>query len=264
MLGVLIFMSNILLSCQNIYKTYGKTSWFSHKAPLDVLKGISFNLEEGRSLGIVGINGAGKSTLTKIILGLEFPNKGKILFEGINIHQEVKKHNQNFRQNMQAVFQNPSTALNPRFSAFQVLCEPLQNFFHYSKQELLEKTQHLMEIVELNPKDIYKNSMQFSGGQQQRLAIARAIALNPKLLILDEALSSLDMSTQSQIIKLLHHLKTAHKISLFLISHEIRLTFNLCDDIIVLDNGKICDVLKKENGLPKKRSPILENLLAHA
>ena len=121
-----------------------------------------------------------------------------------------------------------------------------------------------MEIVELNPKDIFKNSMQFSGGQQQRLAIARAIALNPKLLILDEALSSLDMSTQSQIIKLLHHLKTAHQISLFLISHEIRLTFNLCDDIIVLDNGIICDVLKKENGLPKKRSPILENLLAHA
>ncbi len=257
-------MSNILLSCDNIYKIYGKTSWFSHKAPLDVLKGISFEIEKGRSLGIVGINGAGKSTLIKIILGLDFPNKGEVIFNGINIHKEVKKHNQDFRQNIQAVFQNPSTALNPRYNAFQVLCEPFQNFYHYSKAELIEKTQHLMEIVELNPSDIFKNSMQFSGGQQQRLAIARAIALNPKLLILDEALSSLDMSTQSQIIKLLHHLKTAHQISLFLISHEIRITFNLCDDIIVLDNGKICDVLKKENGLPEKQSSILKKLLAHA
>ncbi len=261
--GVLIFMSNILLSCKNIHKTYEKTSWFSHKAPLEVLKGISFNIEKGRSMGIVGINGAGKSTLTKIILGLDFPNAGEIIFDGINIHQQVKMNNQSFRKNIQAVFQNPSTALNPRFTAFQVLCEPFQNFYHYSKDELIKKTQHLMEAVELNPKDIFKNSMQFSGGQQQRLAIARAIALNPKLLILDEALSSLDMSTQSQIIKLLHHLKTEHNISLFLISHAIRLTFNLCDDIIVLDKGKICDVLKKENGLPEKRSVILEKLLAH-
>lgn len=250
-----------LLTCEHISKTFGKEHWFLKKQPQTVLQDISFTLGHGRSLGIVGINGAGKSTLAKIILGIENPSSGHIFFEGVSVHTKNKQEKRYLRQNIQAVFQNPNSAFNPRWSIFQVLCEPLQNFYRMTEQELREKAKHLLSIVELNPDDLDRNCMQLSGGQQQRLALARALALDPKLLILDEALSSLDMSTQSQLLELLHHLKTKHQISLLLIAHDIRLTFNLCDDIIILDKGKICDRLRKEQGLPENRSPLLQEIL---
>lgn len=255
-------MADILLSCEHVCKTYAKETWFSKKEPKTVLTDINFSLEYSRSLGIAGVNGAGKSTLTKIILGLEKPSSGSVFFQGINL--ATLRPEKDFRKNMQAVFQNPASALNPWWNALKILTEPLQNFFSLTAKEYAEKAEHLMELVELNPKDLHKNCMQFSGGQQQRLAIARALALSPQLLILDEALSSLDMSTQAKLIELLHHLKDKHSISLLVISHDIRVTFNLCDDILVLDQGRISDRLHKEQGLPEKRSPFLQKLLTNA
>lgn len=255
-------MADILLSCEHVCKTYAKETWFSKKEPKTVLTDINFSMEYGRSLGIAGVNGAGKSTLSKIILGIEKPSSGSVYFQGVNLAELRKKRD--FRQNMQAVFQNPASALNPCWPALKILTEPLQNFFSLTAKEYAEKAEHLMELVELNPKDLHKNCMQFSGGQQQRLAIARALALNPQLLILDEALSSLDMSTQAKLIELLHHLKDKHRISLLVISHDIRVTFNLCDDILVLNQGRISDRLHKEQGLPEKTSPFLQKLLASA
>lgn len=257
-------MNNLLLSCEHLGKTYGKTSWFSKKAPKKVLEDINFKLEQGRSLGIAGVNGAGKSTLAKIILGIEKPSSGKLCFEGENIHTFDRKKHRQFRKNVQAVFQNPATALNPRWSALQIVTEPLCNFYKLSRKECENKAAYLMDLVELEPREMHKNCTQFSGGQQQRLALARALALNPKLLILDEALSSLDMGTQAQLLKLLHHLKEAHAISLIVISHDIRLTFNLCDDIITLDQGKIADCLHKEEGITRLPSPLLQRLLVQS
>lgn len=257
-------MNNILLSCEHISKTYGKTTWFSQKQPKTVLRDISFGLKQGRSLGIAGINGAGKSTLAKIILGIEKPSSGTVRLLGEDIRILQKKGRQTFRKTMQAVFQNPGTALNPRWSALQAVSEPLRNFYRLTEKELTEKTAYLMQLAELNPGDMHKNCTQFSGGQQQRLALARALALDPKLLVLDEALSSLDMSTQAQLLKLLHRLKETHAISYIVISHDIRLTFSLCDDMITLDQGQIADSLHKEEGLPAERSPLLRQLLARS
>ena len=278
-----------MLECVDISKTYNKGSWFSRKKGSDVLKGVSFKMSEGRSLGLIGENGSGKSTLTRILLGLEEPSGGNVFFEKNDIHAMVRSGKKYFRRNMQAVFQNPAQAMNPRYTAFQVIAEPLYNFadnmdFFVSdnslvaempkpvkavpvipasvmlffakclpsralKEEIREKVKKLMCDVGLDAHDIDKNINQFSGGQQQRICIARALALNPKLLILDEAVSNLDMVIQSQIIELLQHLKRSHDISLFVISHDIRIVFNLCEDILVLSNGIITDRLSIEDGL---------------
>jgi ABC-type dipeptide/oligopeptide/nickel transport system ATPase subunit len=188
----------------------------------------------------------------------------------------TKRRKKDFRKNVQAVFQNPAQAMNPRYTAFQVIAEPLYNFsktpqlFLFAKslftrflpknffgQKHLEndfrgKVKKLMCDVGLNPEELDKNINHFSGGQQQRICIARALALSPKLLILDEAVSNLDMVIQSQILELLHHLKQSHRVSLFVISHDIRVIFNLCEDILVLNNGVITDKLSIEKGFDKQ------------
>ena len=299
-----------MLECINISKSYKKGSWFSRGENTEALKNISFEMKEGRSLGLLGVNGSGKSTLTRIILGLEEPSHGKVIFEGNDIHGMTRQGRKDFRKNMQAVFQNPAQAMNPRYTAFQVIAEPLYNFegklqiiasmrslfaglspvkflakiflpnsseetslasekFDSAKSvsgksisvktdsgkmstnELRVKVQKLMSDVGLDSHELDKNINHFSGGQQQRICIARALALSPKLLILDEAVSNLDMLIQSQILELLHHLKQSHQITLFVISHDIRVILNLCEDILVLNDGMIADRLSVEKGFDK-------------
>ena len=300
-----------MLECTDISKSYKKGSWFFGGKSIEVLKNISFKMEEGRSLGLLGKNGSGKSTLTRIILGLEDPSGGNVIFEGNDIHAMARQGKKNFRQHMQAVFQNPAQAMNPRYTAFQVIAEPLYNFDKSSRFSLIvealfrglsfmkfwlsklfankilgansvsaksletnrenagthgdifkisgksikaglrEKVQKLMSDVGLDPDDLDKNINHFSGGQQQRICIARALALNPKLLILDEAVSNLDMVIQSQILDLLCHLKQSHKITLFVISHDIRVIFNLCEDILVINEGVIADRFSVEKGFDR-------------
>ena len=209
-----------MLKCENISKTYKSGSWFSKKEEKQVLKNISFHLKEGRSIGFVGRNGAGKSTLMKIILGLE-----------------------------QIVFQDPQSSMNPNMTVFQIICEPVNNYYKYSIDELRNIVKDLLKSVELDANIIDKNITMLSGGQQQRVAIARALAINPKVIILDEVVSNLDMVIQSQILKLLEDLKEKYNISLLVISHDIRVVFKLCDDIIFLENGEIKGNFSIENGV---------------
>jgi nickel transport system ATP-binding protein len=253
-----------MLKCENISKTYKKGSWFSSGEETQVLKGISFEMQQGRSLGLLGENGSGKSTLTRIILGLETPCSGSVIFEGQDIQKAVKAGEKGFRQNMQAVFQDPASAMNPRWSAFQTITEPLINFGTYTNNELRDRAAELMKAVELEPSDMDKNVTKFSGGQQQRICIARAIALKPKLLILDEAVSNLDMVIQAQIVEMLENLKKTMNISLLIISHDVRVVFKLCEDIVVLDKGEIVDRLSIEKGIDSASSTAFMKLMACA
>ena len=253
-----------MLECKNIFKTYKKGSRFSTAKGTQVLKNVSFEMTAGRSLGLLGENGSGKSTLTRIILGLEAPCKGSVIFEGQDVHQAVKAGKKDFRQNMQAVFQDPASAMNPRWSALRVITEPLINFGSYTDAELRSKAAELMKAVELDPAEMDKGVTRFSGGQQQRICIARALALNPRLLILDEAVSNLDMIIQAQIVELLENLKKSMNISLLLISHDIRVVFKLCEDIVVLDKGQIVERLSIETGTEGAGSDAFNRLMACA
>lgn len=250
-----------MLECKNITKIYRKGSLFSPGDTVEALKDISFVMKPGRSMGLLGENGSGKSTLTRLILGLERPTSGTVLLNGENIHDMVSKGDQRFRRNIQAVFQDPASAMNPRWSALRTITEPLVNFDKYSKEELRVKANELMRMVELDPAELDKNVTRFSGGQQQRICIARALALRPKLLILDEAVSNLDMIIQAQILDLLKGLKS-QGISLFLISHDIRVVFNLCEDILVLNQGSLADHMNIEDGVPASVSDAFNRLLA--
>lgn len=238
-----------MLKCENISKTYKKGSWFSKKEEKQVLKNISFQLKEGRSIGFVGRNGAGKSTLMKIILGLESADEGSIIFMGKNIHNLPYRKRKEIYKDMQIVFQDPQSSMNPNMSVFEIICEPLNNFYKHTKDELRNIVLELLKSVELTSDVIDKNITTLSGGQQQRVAIARALSIKPKVIILDEAVSNLDMIIQSQILNLLENLKEKYNISLLVISHDIRVVFKLCDDIIFLENGEIKGNFSIENGI---------------
>lgn len=250
-----------MLICENISKTYKKGSFFSKKEETKVLNNISFQLQEGRSIGFVGRNGAGKSTLMKIILGLERADSGSIIFMGQNIHNLKYSQRKEIYKNMQIVFQDPQSSMNPNMTVFQVISEPVNNYYKYKNDELINIVKELLKAVELDTNIIDKNITMLSGGQQQRVAIARALAIKPKVIILDEALSNLDMVIQSQILKLLEDLKEKYNISLIVISHDIRVVFKLCDDIIFLENGEIKGNFSVENGVDMENTAFQKMLV---
>lgn len=250
-----------MLICENISKTYKKGSFFSKKEETKVLNNISFQLQEGRSIGFVGRNGAGKSTLMKIILGLERADSGSIIFMGQNIHNLKYSQRKEIYKNMQIVFQDPQSSMNPNMTVFQVISEPVNNYYKYKNDELINIVKELLKAVELDTNIIDKNITMLSGGQQQRVAIARALAIKPKVIILDEALSNLDMVIQSQILKLLEDLKEKYNISLIVISHDIRVVFKLCDDIIFLENGEIKGNFNVENGVDMENTAFQKMLV---
>ena len=181
-----------MLKCENISKIYNDNSWFSKKESIKVLENISFHLKQGRSMGFAGRNGAGKSTLMRIILGLEKATEGSVLFMEKNIHglkyNELKK----IYKDMQVVFQDPQSSMNHQYTVYDVIKEPVENYYSYAKDEMKNIVLKLLSAVRLSEDKLYKNIMHLSGGEQQRVAVARALSVQPKLLILDEALSSLD------------------------------------------------------------------------
>lgn len=238
-----------MLKCENITKIYNDNSWFSKKESIKVLENISFYLKQGRSMGFAGRNGAGKSTLMRIILGLEKATEGTVTFMGKDIHSLKYNELKNIYKDMQVVFQDPQSSMNPQFTVYDVIKEPIENYYNYKKDEIKNTVINLLSAVKLSEDKMYKNITHLSGGEQQRVAIARALSVQPKLLILDEALSSLDMIIQAEIIKLLEELKEKYKLSYLVISHDIRIILKLCDDIIFLENGIIKDRFLVEQGI---------------
>lgn len=240
---------SVLLECKNISKSYKKGGIFSCRSPVKVLDGVSFTINSGRSFGLLGCNGSGKSTLTRIILGLEKADSGEVLFNSRNVAELSAEGGRNFRRGMQAVFQDAGSVLNPRWTAFKAITEPLLNFEKYPEKKLMEIAGELAETVGINPDTLGKKTCRFSGGQQQRLCIARALALKPSFLILDEAVSNLDMLIQTKVIELLKSLREKFGLTYLVISHDLRVVFHLCQDIGVLDGGRIAETLSIEKGL---------------
>ncbi len=250
-----------LLECKNISKTYKKGGFFSSSAPVKVLDEVCFSIKEGRSFGLLGRNGSGKSTLTRIILGLEKADSGEVLLNSRNVAELVARGDKGFRKDMQAVFQDAVSSLNPRWTALKAITEPLRNFEKLSGEILRETACGLAETVGLDPASLDKKTCFFSGGQQQRICIARALALKPSFLILDEAVSSLDMLIQYKIIDLFKSLRQKLGLTYLVISHDMRVVFNLCEDIAVLDEGRITETLSLEKGLSGKHSAAFVRLM---
>nr|WP_255807512.1 dipeptide/oligopeptide/nickel ABC transporter ATP-binding protein [Cohnella mopanensis] len=234
-----------MLVVDHVTKKYGTSSWFHRNKPAkSALSDVSFTVEPGTCMGILGESGAGKSTLGKIILGLLPPDSGSVRFEGVDLYRSDRHTRKKIRRNLQVVFQDCYSAVNPRMTVRQIIAEPLRNFERLSAQQERSIIVELLETVGLAAEHLDKNPRQMSGGQLQRVNIARAIALNPKLIVLDEPLSSLDMIVQKQILQHLNELKDSKGLSYLFISHDVMAVNNLSDRVAVLDKGMIVESME--------------------
>lgn len=233
-----------LIKVMGVSQYYKKGNFFS-KTPLNMaLNKVSFSLFENRNLGILGRNGAGKSSLVRILLGLEKPKSGQVT---ILSKEYFKGEDKNIKKSIQAVFQDPQSSLNPRWSARKCLLEGLENF--KMLQDAKRQSEELMELVGLSKDSLDKKSSEFSGGEQQRISLARVLALQPKILILDEALSNLDVHLQMKMIETLKNLQKRFQMTYIVISHDLRIILQLCEDILLLQNGEIVFKTNKEEGI---------------
>jgi len=223
-------------------KRYVQRASFSRKKfAVEALSGVELDVAPGCLTALVGGSGSGKSTLARCLAMLERPDSGEIWFEGQSISLGNSRQVAGLRPKIQLVFQDSAGALNPRFSAAEIIAEPLEIQRRETGARLRERALELMEEVGLPPDWANRRSLEFSGGQRQRLAIARAIALKPAFLILDESLSGLDLSTQAQILNLLLDLQSAHSLTYLLISHDLTLVGQIADFVAVMHQGRIVE-----------------------
>ncbi len=211
------------------------------KGYISALDGVTFELEHGKTLGIVGESGSGKSTLARTIARLIDPTGGSVVLIGQPLTELRGKKLRKARKDFQMVFQDPISSLNPRKLAIDIIGEPLKVHFKVHGEELTEKVADLMAKVGLEKPQLYRYPHEFSGGQKQRLGIARAVALHPKLLILDEPTSNLDVSVQAQILRLLAALQEEFDLTYLFISHDMAVVYHMCDLIMVMYAGKVVE-----------------------
>jgi nickel transport system ATP-binding protein len=228
-----------ILEVEHLKKSYRQGGVFGHRRTINVLNDINLSIGQGESLGLLGSSGSGKSTLGRLVLGLEKPNAGTIRYCGKELSKLEENEKNAFRREVQVVFQNSHGAVNPRFTANKIIGEPLKNFFKMSKIQRRKTVGELMEKVGLNGDHQDKLPHQFSGGELQRICIARALASSPKLIVLDEAVSSLDMVSQGKVLDLLSDARRETGASYLFISHDVRVIFKLSDKLAVMSEGKI-------------------------
>jgi len=203
---------------------------------------VSFSVEEGEMFGLVGESGSGKSTIGRCILRLVEPSSGEVHFRGENVLQFPRARMRQARRDMQIVFQDPYSSLNPRMRAGDIVEEPLIIHRIGSKAERRERVADLFQLVGLDPDHLTRYPHEFSGGQRQRVGIARALALNPALIIADEAVSALDVSIQAQVILLMLELKVRLKLTYLFIAHDLRLVEHVCGRVAVMYLGRIVEI----------------------
>ncbi|EOS60108.1 oligopeptide/dipeptide ABC transporter, ATP-binding protein domain [Firmicutes bacterium M10-2] len=225
--------------------------------------GITFDLYEGETLGLVGESGCGKSTLGRTIIRLYEPTSGTILFEGEDIGKKSRKEMRKLREKMQFIFQDPYSSLNPRMNVFNILAEPLLAHGIFKRGPELEAyVKDLMDKCGLPSYYCYRYPHQFSGGQRQRIGIARSLALNPSFIICDEPVSALDVSIQSQIINLMKDMQEEKNISYIFISHDLSVVKHISDRVGVMYLGSMVELASKENIYDNPQHPYTKALIA--
>jgi peptide/nickel transport system ATP-binding protein len=232
-------MSSPLLEVRGLSKTYTlpKQTLFGSTGSLVALSNINFSLQAGKSLGIVGESGSGKSTLARLVMALDVPTKGEVLFQGQNLHKLGAAALKTARTNFQMVFQDPYGSLDPRQKIDVIVAEPLEADANLNKRHRRNRAAAALAEVGLSSADLDKYPHEFSGGQRQRIALARALITRPALIVADEPVSALDVSVQAQVLNLMQDLQERLGVSYLFISHDLAVVNLICDDVIVLKDG---------------------------
>lgn len=251
-------MENTLLEVKNLKKYFDTSA-----GPLHAVDSISFKLEKGTTLGVVGESGCGKSTLGRVILHLLSPSGGNIYFEGEDITKPKKKKLHSLRRNMQMVFQDPFSSLNPRQTVADIIGEPLKIYnLCKSKDDLEKKAREIMELVGLPSRYETTYPHELDGGRRQRVGLGRAIALNPQLIVCDEPVSALDVSIQAQILNLLQDLQEQLNLTYIFITHDLSVVKHISDEIMVMYLGVMVEKSSTEDLFKKQLHPYTKALLS--
>lgn len=247
-----------LIQVKNI-KKYFQTA----KGTLHAVDGVSFNIEKGKTLGVVGESGCGKSTLGRTVIHLLDRTEGQIIFEGEDISEVSRPQLKELRKDMQMIFQDPFSSLNPRMSVSQIIAEPL--IIHNrckSSKELGKKVAQLMETVGLSTRLANSYPHELDGGRRQRIGVARALSLSPKFIVCDEPVSALDVSIQAQILNLMQDLQHEFVLTYMFITHNMSVVKHISDEILVMYLGTMVELARKEDMFHNRLHPYTKALLA--
>jgi oligopeptide/dipeptide ABC transporter ATP-binding protein len=257
-------MPNILLDARNIVKHFPIKGgvFLKEIASVKAVDGVSLTIGEGETVGLVGESGCGKTTFGRAILRLEEPTSGDIFFEGESILGYDKNKMQALREKMQIIFQDPFSSLNPRKTVSHIIGEPLLVHGVNSRRKRDERVLELLRVVGLRKEHMRRYPHQFSGGQRQRIGVARALALNPKLIVCDEAVSALDVSIQAQVINLLKDLQEEFGLTYLFISHDLSVVEHVSDRVAVMYLGKIVEFAPSKTLYKKPLHPYTQALLS--
>jgi peptide/nickel transport system ATP-binding protein/oligopeptide transport system ATP-binding protein len=256
-------MTELLLDVQGLRKHFAtEHGWFGRSGgKVLAVDGVSFGIKAGETLGLVGESGCGKSTTGKLILRLQDPTAGRILWRGQPIEALTQAQMRPVRRELQAVFQDPYASLNPRIRAADIVAEPLRNYENLSDAAARDRIAHLFHKVGLRPDQMVKYPFEFSGGQRQRLGIARALSVQPKLIVCDEPVSALDVSVQAQVINLMMDLQQEFHLSYLFIAHDLAVVEHISHRVAVMYLGKVVELAPRKAIFSRPQHPYTEALL---
>ncbi len=246
------------------FKVDNKGGWpWQPKPTLKAVDGVSFDIYEGETLGVVGESGCGKSSLARALIGLIPSHSGSVLWLGEDLTQLNQEALREKRQDLQFIFQDPLASLNPRMTIGEIIAEPLQTFYpDMSKRQVEEKVKAMMNRVGLLPNVVNRYPHEFSGGQCQRVGIARALILEPKLVVCDEPVSALDVSIQAQVVNLLKELQREMKLSLVFIAHDLSVVKHISDRVMVMYLGNVVELASSKDLYTNPMHPYTQALLS--
>ncbi|MBE3031053.1 ABC transporter ATP-binding protein [Sneathia sp. DSM 16631] len=236
-------MSNIVMEVKGLKVHYPIRGGFFNRI-IDyvyAVDGVDMVIEQGKSYGLVGESGSGKSTIGKSIIGLEKVTEGKVLYKGEEISLNKIKRKSSYRKDVQMIFQDSMSSLNPKKRVLDIIAEPLRNFERLTPEEEKRKVVELLEIVGMTEDTAYKYPFEFSGGQRQRIGVARSVATKPKLIIADEPVSALDLSVQAQVLNYMKDIQKQFGLSYIFISHDLGVVKHMCDEIYIMYRGRFVE-----------------------
>lgn len=271
----MISSPDILLDVQHLSQQYAlpKPSLFAKAGHIQALNDVSFQLAAGKSMGVVGESGSGKSTLARLVMALEKPTQGKVMFKGQDLNALPQDALRRARSDFQMVFQDPYGSLDPRQKVLRIVSEPLSSTLNnpsgqalnaqaLSAQDLKDRAAQALTEVGLRASDLDKYPHEFSGGQRQRIAIARALITRPSLIVADEPVSALDVSVQAQVLNLMMDLQERYGLSYLFVSHDLAVVNLMCDDVLVLQHGQLVEAGSADDIFLRPQHPYTQELLS--